>query len=166
MCRRFRSGSRVWWACCISSFAPGARLTLSETLARRCRGTLPGRNSDEVTSFVDAKHLDLSTGDINLVDTARLLREASICRQRLIEKLQQRSSVDAVVSDEHNRVVRMTPDGQTQCISAPRNRVLEGLAIGKTHEMRAREPQSELVRLAPLDLVLSFPLPRAMDLSC
>src|SRR5262249_48747334 len=104
----------------------------------------------------------LSPGDANLIDATGLLRKPPIGRQRLIEELQQQRAVHAVMRDKNDGVVGVSSDDETQRVCTPRDQFLERLSIGKSSKGRTSKPDCKPLRLGPLDLLVTLPLPRAV----
>ena len=101
------------------------------------------RQSLQVAGLVDALNGNLAVSDIDLVETARRLREAPIGRQRLIEQLHQQCAVHAVMADQHDGVVGMAGQHEPQRIGGARREVLQQFAVREADEMRRREPRGE-----------------------
>src|SRR5215472_5116911 len=64
-------------------------------------------NGVEMLGRIDAAHANPGCAHIDLVNTARLLRQAPIGRERLFQEMQEERAVHAVMADQHDGFVGM-----------------------------------------------------------
>jgi hypothetical protein len=112
-----------------------------------------------VLRLINPTHLNAPADDIDLIDTARVLRKSPIGGQGLIEKLHQEGSVHAVVPHKNDSVVNVVLQHEAKCVRGPSNQVLQRLSAGKTHQMRSCEPLGEKLRVSVFNLFVSLELP-------
>jgi hypothetical protein len=90
--------------------------------------------------LVDAQHANASVDHIDLVDAAGLLREPPERRQGLIEQLDQQRSVQVIVRDENNRLLRMASQNEPEHVGRTENQILQRFPVRKSHEVRGKKP--------------------------
>src|SRR5262249_23851739 len=116
----------------------------------------------DVCGVVDALDRDLVVDDVDLVQSARVLRQPPVGRQRLVEQLQQDCPVDAVMAHHDHGVAGMAVQHQAQHIAGPRQQVLQRFAVGKAHALRQGLPSTIGLRHLGLDLGVGAHLPGAV----
>jgi len=114
-----------------------------------------------VLCFIDTPDVNLAVDEIEFVEAAWLLRETPIGGQRLVKELQEKRSVDAVMSDQNDdsRIRRMSFDHRSDGVGGPGNEILKRVTTWKSHEMRRRKPLPEKRGPCALHLGIGLPLP-------
>jgi len=74
--------------------------------------------------LINSMNPDPMTLDVDFVEGARILREAPISRERLIEQLQQQGPIDAVMPDQDDALARVPFKHEPQPVRRPDHEVL------------------------------------------
>src|SRR5215472_2014281 len=119
-------------------------------------------NGVEMLDRIDAAHANPGCAQIEFVDTARLLCQAPIGRERLFQELQEERAVHAVMADQHDGFVGMARQHHAQRIGCPSGPILQRFPVREPHELRRGEPGREQRRVLRFGLGEDFELPGAV----
>jgi len=115
-----------------------------------------------VAGLIDPPGSHRTAIDVDLGNAARILSQSPIGAQRLIQQLQQKRAIDAVVADEHHGLARVAFEDKPQRVARSRDKVLQRFALRKPDQVRRCAPQAKPFGIRFLDFVMGAPLPGAV----
>ena len=107
----------------------------------------------QMGSLIDAQHAHVSIRNVDLIEGAWALCNSPISGKRLIEKLEEQGSVDAVMAYQHDGLAAVPREKRSQHASYPGRDFIQRLPAGYGHEMRSTQPPGKSLRRDGLDVL-------------